>query len=691
MDKLIHFAPKKSLKAAENLDAFTNHCRENLSVFGIKNWDDNRWETFKGDRKVAVTFSKLSQPSSAQALMMDSAFLDFAKSYIKYIYSAKPVASMANQILALRVIEAVLLKTYGQANILLLDGRGLAQIPNVVSETTLSPDVRNKMGYQLEAILDFCRSKFIVPSLPEWKNPYPKKKDMTIGTDKKSEDERLAKMPSDEEMYLLADFFREAPNLGIEAEYYSSIFVFLMLAPNRVSELLHVKVDPFVYEEHPVTKDRYMGVQWYPAKGADSGTKWVPRVLEPFVLEAHDRLVRIGQPARDAAKFAIENPNSIVLPNGQSSNRLLNPNKAMSVEQFCEIMGRELSRSFPASEWVKKLRKENHGEITYKALAEQQYKLYTSKFKNFPKISTKQTALITDSLLLTRANELHKTAGTTPFSFMLPTIDMINERLSGKLPTEGGPGKRSIAGKKSLLEEFGFKLSDGTFPKMTTHQPRHWVSTKAESAGVSDIKLAQWAGRARVRDNDAYDHRTQEEKSREAALIMYGNDVPLHVKAKTNMPILFREVGKDLDGAAILTELGLCIHDYSLAPCGRHGDCETCKDMVCIKGFSNSLEKLKRREKEVTGLFEAAKKDHEIGKFGSDRWVSTQGWRLAHIKTKIRLLTDERIPDGTPIKIPDEYDPSPIKEALKEKNLDVNLIDEASNTVVDSVFKLMNL
>ena len=433
-------------------------------------------------------------------------------------------------------------------------------------------------------------------------------------------------------------------------------------------------------------------MQWHPAKGADSGIKWVPSDLEPFVLEAHERLVRISQSARDAAKFAIENPNAMPLPNGQSSDALLNPHVVMSAQQFNEIMGSEPASSFPPNtKWITKLRDENGGNITYQALAEQQYQLYTNKLKNFPKISTKQTALVSEALLLIRVNELHKTARTTPFSFVLPTVNTINERLSGKPATEGRAGNRSTVGKKSLFEKHGFKLSDGTFPKLTTHQPRHWVSTKAESAGVCDIKLAQWAGRARVRDNAAYDHRTEEEKSREVALLMHGDSVPLHIKAETKIPVLYSELGKDLDGAAIVTELGVCSHDYSLAPCGRHGDCETCKEMICIKGFSSSLAKLQQREQEVATQFAKAKQDHEKGAFGADRWLSSQGWRLAHIKTKIKLLTDERIPDGTPIKIPDEYDPSPIKDVLKAKNLDVDLIDKASNAVVNDVFKLMSL
>ncbi|WP_153916514.1 hypothetical protein [Shewanella sp. TC10] len=105
MDNLVHFTPKKAQTAAGNLDKFINHCRGNLAAFG-RHWETNTWKTVNDDRTVSVTFSKLSQPKGETALMMDTLFLDFAKAYIKYVYSVKPIKTMANQILALRVLEA---------------------------------------------------------------------------------------------------------------------------------------------------------------------------------------------------------------------------------------------------------------------------------------------------------------------------------------------------------------------------------------------------------------------------------------------------------------------------------------------------------------------------------------------------------------------------------------------------------
>ncbi|WP_458773380.1 hypothetical protein, partial [Aeromonas caviae] len=73
--------------------------------------------------------------------------------------------------------------------------------------------------------------------------------------------------------------------------------------------------------------------------------------------------------------------------------------------------------------------------------------------------------------------------------------------------------------------------------------------------------------------------------------------------------------------------------------------------------------------------------------FGADRWVSSHGWRLAHIRTKIRLLEDENVLDGTPIRIPDVYDPSPAKVVLLEKGLNIEV--QSPDSIDSKAFNIM--
>ncbi|URL01777.1 hypothetical protein L4F91_09735 [Avibacterium sp. 20-126] len=192
---------------------------------------------------------------------------------------------------------------------------------------------------------------------------------------------------------------------------------------------------------------------------------------------------------------------------------------------------------------------------------------------------------------------------------------------------------------------------------------------------MDELTLANWAGRARVADNKAYDHRTEEEKSEseEARSILIPEHPSILDKIHLNLPIIYEELEKDKQGVAIVTEIGLCEHDYAMSPCSRHGDCETCKELVCIKGMDSSLKILKQREIQLTEQFKKVQGHHKIGTFGIDRWIDNIGWRLTHIKTKIAFLENENIPNNTLLRMPDEYAPSPTKLTLLEKGMDIDV------------------
>ncbi|WP_175429535.1 hypothetical protein [Aeromonas caviae] len=96
---------------------------------------------------------------------------------------------------------------------------------------------------------------------------------------------------------------------------------------------------------------------------------------------------------------------------------------------------------------------------------------------------------------------------------------------------------------------------------------------------------------------------------------------------------------------------------------------------------------MKVREVQVAAQLEKAQQSHKMGAFGADRWVSSHGWRLAHIRTKIRLLEDENVLDGTPIRIPDVYDPSPAKVVLLEKGLNIEV--QSPDSIDSKAFNIM--
>lgn len=681
MSDIVQFQPKSVNTAKENLNEFVCLCRDELTAFGKECWEGDNWKTFygKSNKKVNARFSTNTKPSTSYSFEpMADPFIDFAKAYVRYHYSLNPVSNLQRYMEALRGLEESLLSVKGVADVTELDGSVLSALTTILLERYKSTAALNKIGYQLERILDFCRSKQITPSLPEWTNPYVRPKDLTIALDEDGREHKSKKLPSNEVMMLVAKLFNDAPNFGIEAEYYSAVMALLMVAPSRGSELIALPVNCLEWEEDRAGK-RQLGIRWNPAKGGKAGLKWVPSLMQDVVVEAVARLVRIGKSARVAAKFAEDNPNIFMRSNSIGEDTILN------VEQVNKALSLRLDSLAPTkskTQWFLKLLESNNGSMSYKALGQHEYEKYTSTFNNWPYADKKSNVKVFEALLLYRDNELHAEFSPKNFSFVLPTVNHINDRFV----------QSGARGEQSLWTKLSIQQSDGSPISLQSHNARHWLSTMAERGGMDELTLANWAGRAKVSDNKHYDHRTETEKSDAARSLLIPENANVLDKINVHLPVTYEDIGrKDMIGIAIVTEFGICEHDYAMMPCQRNGDCETCKELVCIKGYVSSLDLLKKREKQVEAQFDKAGKDHEMGAFGTDRWVSSLGWRLSHIRTKIRLLEDDRVPDGAAIRIPEEFDPSPVKTVLLEKGYDTEIQKSDSITLDDDVYKLLGI
>lgn len=683
-NNIFQFKPNSELIAEQNLKMFIERCKNDLTAFGRDCWDESHWKVVFGTRNVSARFSTNTKPSDSYNFEpLASPYIDFAKGYIRYTYSLKPVSQLQRHLEAIRVLEEALIETKGCADILLLDGTVLDFIDTIFSRRFTSLAGKNKAGYQLEKLLNFCRENLITPNLPEWSNPFGRVKDLTIALDEKGKEHRSDKLPTDEDMMLVAQLFHDAPSLGVEAEYYTSIMAILMTAPSRGSELTTLPVNCLEWEEDSRGKKR-LGIRWVPAKNGKEGLKWVPQVMEDVVVEAVARLKRIGKFARTAAKFAEDNPHVFMHHEGCTTSESHGESKPLSKEQLSAALSVNIVSLIPRppmTKWLIDILANNNGEVTYKALGEHEYKKYCSKFNKWPYVDKASKVKASEALLLHRENEFHAEFKPRGYSFCLPTVNQINDRFVQKDTRDGS----------SLWSKFDIKKGDGQQIKIPSHNARHWLSTKAERGGMDELTLANWAGRARVADNEKYDHRTEQEKSEEARVLMIPEDANILDKIEVNLPITFEEIGKDIIGVALVTELGVCEHDYAMMPCQRNGDCETCKELVCIKGYSNSLELLKKREQQVAVQFDKVASNHEIGTFGADRWMSAIGWRLSHIRTKIRILEDENVSDGTPVRIPDEFDPSPAKSILLEKGMDSEVKKPESIELDNDIYDLLGM
>jgi hypothetical protein len=304
------------------------------------------------------------------------------------------------------------------------------------------------------------------------------------------------------------------------------------------------------------------------------------------------------------------------------------------------------------------------GATSYRDLAG--YVFEACAGRDWPWIDEDRTVQAWDALCLHRWNEFHKEFSVKYFSWRLPTTTEVNNRLySGK--------------GMSLFDRRGLTNPDGSSIKLTTHQPRHWLDTMAERAGMDDYTLAQWTGRARVADNRHYDHRSPEEQLEVAKEVLQLERPPLLERLKHRQPVTYQELGVDRLGTAKATLYGMCVHDYAMAPCQKQRECMTCKEHVCIKGDHVTLDRIRLLEAQTELLLRQAQQAHEDGDFGADRWVDNHKWKLAHVRAMRMALEHPKVPEGAILRIPDGHDPSAVRRAL----MDLGLVDAPSIEAID--------
>lgn len=685
MADIIHFNPKNQ-KADQNLKDFIEHCKNKLTIYEDQGgFNVNKWRT-SGKRPVAMQFS-IYQGSVAQYKFapFPEPYLSFAKSYVRYIQSIKESQAITTTMVSLQVIYDALIEIHKVADALKIDGLLQERVVEIINERYPGSDRLYRYGSSLTRLYKITKEKGILPSLPDWKNPWKRTRSKADRTDQESRKWQDERCPSQHQMLSLADCFNQAES--IEDKYWSSILTLLMFAPGRGGELSELTIGCVG------TEDGHTFVRWESEKGFGSTIKWVPEQMVEPVNEAYNRLVEISRSAREAAKFSHDNPGVFMRHEGCATPSAFPENERLNALQFykaanikgaskkilssnCDHDSKSAWKHTAGVKWVQKLLQA--GDITYQMLAQFTAEKYQDT--NWPYLG-KTDSFIWDSLVLVRDQEFHNQFASRPFSWRIPTLNELNDQLNTR------PLKNPIP---TIFQRFGIKDEDGSEIQLSSHQLRVWLSTNAERGGMDSWQLAQWAGRSRIQDNKHYDLRTSQERNEQAKEILSLTERPSALQSiKLNLPVAYADLGINRMGVAEVTLYGMCTHDYAMSPCNKGGECMICKEHVCIKGMPKALDRMKQLEAMVASQLEKAKEDAKSGAFGADRWVTHLGWKLAHISTQIKRLESDDVPEGAVLWIPPEHDPSPVKRALHEQGFEAGT--GTSSPDVDSIKQLLEL
>lgn len=207
---------------------------------------------------------------------------------------------------------------------------------------------------------------------------------------------------------------------------------------------------------------------------------------------------------------------------------------------------------------------------------------------------------------------------------------------------QGQPGDPS----KSIFEEMGIRLSNGSPLIVNTHKPRHYLNTLASKASVPPADTALWSGRKSLQQNSTYDHETAQEL---LARIRKARGVeslaPIPIDSETAFDIA------QIKETAHTTPFGWCVQSLRQNPCQMFGECLNCTHLVCIKGAEVKLANIRRELERERQLRTRAQERIAGGLRASPRWMETFDRKIARLEQLVAILESADVVDGSPVMV----------------------------------------
>lgn len=701
MNAFIQFEPMETSSSQENLDKFIAMCRDDLTVFGTDlSFDKNVWnissyaEQKATTKRTAVVFTthkfasanKNGRKATHENITpMQEPFLSFAKSYFRYKFGLNSFKSPGNLLEPLRIIEEALIEITGTADTNTIDNYVLDNAANI-TKTSYSKERAYRIGGTLENIGKFLSMKRLTKIQIDWKNPIKRPADGSrVG--KEADDKRNKKMPSEAGLEAIPEIFNKA--ITPYEKLTTSLIALLICAPNRINEVFHLSYNCEVTQKDKDGTEQY-GLRWFPSKGAAPMIKWIIPSMVHVAQEAINRIKTVTKQAREVAKWYENNPGKLYLPKELEylRNTVLSTTEVSYIVFGKAITDNNLTRRKQStSTWInqKSVPYSRNGNKLVVRFSDLEKVVLSLLPERFPYLNEEIGLKFSEALVLQMTNEYHSKKGT-----LIPTINTVNMGIV----TDALKNRGNLS---SLFERFGYTELNGSPIKMTSHQFRHYLNTLAQKGGLSQLDIAKWSGRIDIHQNQVYDHVSADEMLemvREAVGDENAMKGPLSniEDIKKKVVISRDEFARLKVRTAHVTEVGVCIHDFTMTPCEHHRNCMGCIEHLCMKGDQARTERIKEMKKDTEGFLITAKNAQKESYFGANRWVESHTRFLEILKSTCDILDDPTVPDGSLIQLSNIQMASPIEQACIRRN-EMNTIEhddtDSGSVNLDEMKKLL--
>ena len=649
MGELALFQPRDAFDAKTRLAEFIRHARDDLTVFGAGlDWDSPRWElrgvarvSGCGTAAIRVNWRrplKKSAKSTPGYAPLDARNIDFFKAYLRYRYGLSPLMNPHQMLSAIRRLDQAL----SGAGKSILDVR--PDDFNAAAATCpsdYSPESSYRVGQQLEAIAAFLDDHGLVGRSLVWTSPIRRPTHFhRIGAER--ERSRGRKLPSDRAIAALGEAYRraECPMDAIAASAYA----LLLVTHSRISELHRLDAYDCEVEVVEDGKQRY-GLRWYPSKGGEPETRWIPSAFVPLARDALKRIRDLTEPARALARRYMagdpilpgDDPDDPLVRDGYIGMKTLrtitNPTDFIAALRRNGFDLRCESAKGPGVPLV------SDAGLYLRAPIEEGFRAELPQ--RFP-LADPKSGLAYDRALLVRTARMVQPSSNIFWRLACIQSDAIERTMNGRDYTSSR--------ESGLFERLGLVDDDGETVRITPHQLRHYMTTLANEGNLSQLDIARWAGRKDIRHNAYYDHETADSLVSKARALG-GDMLGSPIAATPQRPVTPGQLIAGNLAGVHLTRYGACLHDFAASPCPMYRDCLNCVEHACVKGDGRAERALRDRLAVIERAVASAEEAAAIGEGNSEIWLSRKRIELARLRELVALIDDATIAPGAVLRL----------------------------------------
>ncbi len=664
---IVQFVPKAQATAEANLQAFIEAAKPILASYpNVSSWDENNWDlsgtvarSGSGDNRIACAFgdfdssqrSSRKGPTKVDSGWMSEPFLSFAKAYILYARAIAGSLQVANALAALRVLEKALIEINAESAPHRTGPLVCNRAANLIQERYTDASAY-RIGKALEAVAEFISHHRLAKPF-QWKSAIRRPREQKNRVGNVADEARKEALPSEAALEALPQCFLMAEE--VRDVVATSIAALLCTAPDRIGEVFGLHVDCEVHDT--LNGKAIYGLRWFPEKGAEPMIKWIVPTMADVAKKAIAKLRRASAPAREVAAWYEANPGRVYLP---SHMTYLRARHTITLPEIMDVIG--LKGIGSVESWVKG----NDLAISKETGRKEAFTVDFTEFERvvcrmlpagFPIIDDRTKLRYSEALIVFRKNELHAQRGTYNCLVEPMTTNQLNQALGASEHVE------------SVFDRFGFTEPDGSPIRVSSHQFRHWLNTLAHRAGMSQIDIAKWSGRKDIRQNETYDNRSPDEMLAMVRQMtktderLFGGLAELVRKA----PVSRDEFMQLEFPTAHVTDIGFCVHDFTVLPCEKHRDCLNCNEHVCIKGDRTKTARIKGQLELAETQLKKAQDAMAQGFFGAERWLEHHEMAVERLRNLVGILDDPAVPDGSVIRLMNEREFSPVRLAMQDR------------------------